>query len=610
MSGKSRSNSIKNKSQSEDRGISSSNNNINQQTTSVDEKSTSKTTSPDDKVKQLESDLIQTKQELATVSSSMKDVQAKLDQLIAMQLQSMQAKPPTDNIPSAETEIKQSQPSQTPYYQPHTDKSESVQATYKPEDVQHIMYGLSQLFNNLQLRESTESISNRAPALVKAATNLASPAKSNVIQPLNSNVDYSTGIPPLEHSVSSLKIETQAAPGSNQVGPTPASSLEIRNPNHTSYSNLVFGNTNIITGSLTGTNSREHSPELKSQSAAPMQASSNTPALGRSVKPKPAALETKTEALPKAPKLGGNGSPSYDEFQQWWNLINDYIEAMPKFRAVLTEPNRAWSEFKRINSKYEPEDLESDFLDAHRIIWSYISGGLDDQSRTTIQAELQAKSKICNLPMFLNFNVIDPDFYKNCYELKTKLFELYGQTTTFRAVELTNQLARLHLKANEDPRIFFKNWRSITLQLRTVTGGSVPSEEQQVATILTKLPKELDNSLKPLLIAKSLNTLREIEQTMIQWYQATKSNNSSRTSEPKSEHKDKGLRKKKDSNASSAAPAAAAVSNVSYKGNKNKNSNKNKPQYQQNRQRRHSQPNAEPGRQVEGEKPDEIDKHL
>jgi len=59
MSGKSRSNSIKNKSQSEDRGISSSNNNINQQTTSVDEKSTSKTTSPDDKVKQLESDLIQ-----------------------------------------------------------------------------------------------------------------------------------------------------------------------------------------------------------------------------------------------------------------------------------------------------------------------------------------------------------------------------------------------------------------------------------------------------------------------------------------------------------------------------------------------------------------------
>src|SRR2546421_434479 len=91
------------------------------------------------------------------------------------------------------------------------------------------------------------------------------------------------------------------------------------------------------------------------------------------------------------------------------------------------------------------------------------------------------------------------------------------------------------MRANEDPQIFFNKWNLLHLQLRSTTVDfNMPTEEQQVTSIITKLPKELENSLKPLIITGKANTVKEVEYIMRNWYQSNQTSASSINSFPNS----------------------------------------------------------------------------
>jgi Reverse transcriptase (RNA-dependent DNA polymerase)/Integrase core domain/GAG-pre-integrase domain/gag-polypeptide of LTR copia-type/Chromo (CHRromatin Organisation MOdifier) domain len=282
----------------------------------------------------------------------------------------------------------------------------------------------------------------------------------------------------------------------------------------------------------------------------------------------PAAIDSKVE-LPRPPKLVGNGSPNPEQFLQWANSIKDSIESVPKLRPVLLEPTESWISFQNLNPKYDASSLESIYLDAHRIVWNFIMSGIDESIRLNLTDDLKYYSKSNNLTNILNFSSIniDPNFYKNCYQLMKTLDKLYNKNTHYRAVELNKKLNSLRIYNNEDPSKFFQEWKSIQLQLKSNVEGYYMSEEQQVAVIISKLPKELDLTIKPILIANKVSTVQEIQNTLCDYW-----NQSSNKS------KDYYKSNNKQNKSHSDTATAAAVSSTLNSNKRTFNNNKsNKP---------------------------------
>jgi cell fate (sporulation/competence/biofilm development) regulator YlbF (YheA/YmcA/DUF963 family) len=410
-------------------------------------------------------------------------------------------------------------------------------------------------------------------------------------------VDAPTTLPRLESWPSSNpKLEHKQESQTISGVPRQGTSFKIDTAHFNNLNSIEFNS-----GAITGNNSRDHSPELRSLSTATSAISpANLPAASTSAtKPLPAAIEVKAELPSKPPKLPGNGSPKPEEFRQWLSQITDHIDAIPKLRPILLEPAKSWNEFKRINSKYSPTDLESAYLDAHRTVWAFITGGLEDQTRLFIRSELEAYASTHNLPLELGFNLQDSEFYKNCYELKRRLVEKYAAESKYRAVEIQNEITNLQMKSNEDPQLFFNKWNMLHLQLRaSSTNFSMPTEDQQVTMIITKLPKELDNSLKPLIITGKASTVKEVEMIMRNWYQSNRA--SASTAQPAATKPKSGGANK--SNPASAS-AAAATYNTGANSNQAANNPKNKRNNRLNKRNNHDNNNNSANRgerQVEG----------
>ena len=452
----------------------------------------------------------------------------------------------------------------------------TTQASPKPFEMQALMSGLSQLLAAFSITPAnTTSIGYQAPTI--AAANINSPASMSpsapFVQRSMPKLEPTTSvILPMEStSAPLLKVEPTAAPRLSGPATSHHTGMKFDATNFTSINNFINGPVAEVNN-----NSQDNSPELKSSVAPSVYATplSSAPIV---TKPKPAAIELKAELPTKAPKLPGNGSPKPEEFMQWLSQIVDHIEAVPKLRPILLEPTKGWDEFKRINSKFSAADLESEYLNAHRTVWAFISGGLEDQTRLFMKSELEHYSKNNNLPDQLGFISQDDEFYKNCYELKRRLIEKYGTTSRYRAVEIQDEISKLRMKANEDPQLFFNRWNLLHLQLRsTTTDFHMPSEEQQVTNIITRLPKELQNSLKPVVIANNTNNVKALEGMLRNWYQSNQTTNTTDNSGGKA-------KANKPSHTSSAPAAASQGTNNNDRYSKDDTrSNKNKSRSKRN----------------------------
>jgi hypothetical protein len=550
---------------------------------------------------------------ITNLELSITSIQSSLNQLVALQLQAAKTTSPKLEVNPVVAEVKSS-PSLSPTkvlpnvdpidptkVSQNVDPIGSTLASSKPNEIQQLLSGLSQLFSALRINSlDPNSLSSNAPSTAAATSGVA-------------NVDPSTVIPPMDNMLSRLsssptgmKISAATFTNCNNVisgasGNTPefksmplplTSNLEAKVTLPTNVDNINDSRIVLSNQSSPQLGSRSSTTQLYNMATAPSQWSKPPviPAAPIASKPKLAAIEQKLELPSKSPRLPGNGSPKPEEFMQWLSQIVDYIDAIPKLRPILLEPTKGWDEFKRINSKFSPADLESDYLNCHRSVWAYISSGLEDQTRMFLKSELETYSRTYNLPEELGFNLQDDDFYKNCYELKCRLVEKYGTTSRFRAVEIHNELTALKMKANEDPQVFFDKWRMLQLQLRaTSTNFNMPSEEQQVTTIITKLPRELENSLKPLIITGKANTVKEVESIMRNWYQsnrATGSTSGATGSTPGATGFNKsgptfnksGSSAKPKSGASTPAAAAAYGNNPKFKDKKHFNKNRHRDQ--------------------------------
>jgi hypothetical protein len=562
----------------------------------------------------------------SAIENSIAAMQASLNQLIALQLPKSNVSTPRSSVEKTQPTTVETEVKVTSHVDPLT---ESTQASIKPSEFQNLVSGLSQLLTAFRISPmDPNSIGPLAPII--GAANINSPAnKSPLAHPVQVSSaklePYTSVIPPLE-STSTAKVEQPPSPSAMKIttftncnnvitGASNSGELKSTSPHLSSPLEAKYGISTLVDnpGRSTSDLSLQNSPQigastqlygnslaLPSQWQAPISPSIPT-------KPKPAAIELKAELPSKAPKLPGNGSPKPEEFMQWLSQIVDHIEAVPKLRPILLEPAKGWREFKRINSKFSADDLESEYLNAHRTVWAFISGGLEDQTRLFMKSELEHYSKSNNLPDQLGFTSEDDEFYKNCYELKRRLIEKYGTTSRYRAVEIQNDISKLHMKANEDPQLFFNKWNLLHLQLRSTTVDfNMPSEEQQVTSIITRLPKELQNSLKPVVIANNTNTVKALEIMMRNWYQSNQANGT--TDNPYGTNKAKqgdGNKPKFGKSMPKTSPSTPAAAPVHAEGqNKpapNRGNGSKPKQWNKQNNNQHHRP-ASCGNQVEGHK--------
>jgi hypothetical protein len=298
-------------------------------------------------------------------------------------------------------------------------------------------------------------------------------------------------------------------------------------------------------------------PNVQEQPTGVLNSSSSNDVVVRSSYAQPKAAVDDKVQLPEFSKFA-NKSISTDTFVKWKRVVLDAIDGSPRYRPLLQEAEEGWMDFQRANKKYELENIEMYYLDAHRQLWSLISACFDSDIITSIAEELKLEALEESLPMILGFKYCkDYDFYKDVRKLLDRLSKRYEVKSGWDICNSLKQFLQLEFRADGNPmgyiELFMLNYRKILL-LRP--DFKIP-DDMLAYLMLSQLPAECFTVKSQFLDVDTKPSLAKVREILISWWQSHKGNVANKTIQ-------RGKSNDKQMDRVKANPASASI-NDQYK---------------------------------------------
>jgi hypothetical protein len=295
------------------------------------------------------------------------------------------------------------------------------------------------------------------------------------------------------------------------------------------------------------------------------------------------------QKLPKLDKLSATATS--EMFLQWRDKLLDNGKAVAKYDGLMDlEPSESWHQFAIRNRKYSQPELEPFYLDAHKALWTYITGAFDDELRQIMKGIMQTPQRRVenNLSVALKFQDIRSSFYENAYALLKKLEERFVMQSGFRIGKLLTELGKMHYSGKEDPKAFIAKYVAVHNKGVLLTNEfPLYSDYAKAHHILSKLPPFLE-SLRSQFYTQEENgiptTLQRVEKSLQHWWVAN-GEGENRTQKfgrdrQREGHKEKDQSHNDDQQRSESPPPETANALVNGKeGNPNKPSSGRKKPY-------------------------------
>ncbi len=225
-----------------------------------------------------------------------------------------------------------------------------------------------------------------------------------------------------------------------------------------------------------------------------------------------------TNKLPALKELFLSGT-TVEQFIEWKRKLLLNVSQLPKYNGILTaKPENSWKVFCNAYVHHPLHVLEKGYLDTHQTLSAYIRTAIPHSVEVVITEKLKGDPSQYHLPTVLGLTVQGE---YNAYGLLELLHTHYVTRTNHRLQQVIIKLRDLRYNGQEDPNVFFTQFRELHNQGQLlVPCWPIYSEAYLAHDLMIRLPRELELT-KEFIMNRGQDhpkTIKEVEEALQLWW--------------------------------------------------------------------------------------------